>query len=46
MEVLDALPGALASVGAGGIADVVGTLTINRSNQDKERGRVGEGELR
>jgi dihydroorotate dehydrogenase (NAD+) catalytic subunit len=44
MEVLDALPEALASVGANRITDTVGTLITNRSNQDKERGRGGEGE--
>jgi dihydroorotate dehydrogenase (NAD+) catalytic subunit len=46
VEVLDALPGALASVGVERITDIVGTLSTNRNNQDKERGRGGDGESR
>jgi dihydroorotate dehydrogenase (NAD+) catalytic subunit len=38
MEILDALPGALAEAGASRVADVVGTLRIS---QDKESGRQG-----
>jgi dihydroorotate dehydrogenase (NAD+) catalytic subunit len=46
MEVLDALPGALAAAGVNCIADAVGTLTTDRLNQDKERGRVGDKEMK
>ena len=42
MEVLDALPGALTTAGASRIADIVGTLTVPRNNEDKERGRRGD----
>jgi dihydroorotate dehydrogenase (NAD+) catalytic subunit len=44
MEVLDALPGALASLGAGGIADVVGTLETRQG--DKETRRPGDPEAK
>jgi len=46
MEVLDALPGALAAAGASRVADVVGTLvtepTLETRQGDKETGRQGE----
>jgi dihydroorotate dehydrogenase (NAD+) catalytic subunit len=46
MEVLDALPGALAAAGVNGVADVVGTLVtdpVAKTRQgDKETGRQGE----
>jgi dihydroorotate dehydrogenase (NAD+) catalytic subunit len=46
MEVLDALPAALAEAGVSCIAEIVGTLNIQRSTQDQEKGRRGEGEIR
>jgi len=46
MEVLDALPGALAAAGASRVADIVGTLvtepTLETRQGDKETGRQGE----
>jgi dihydroorotate dehydrogenase (NAD+) catalytic subunit len=46
IEVLDALPGALAAAGASRVADVVGTLvtepTVETRQGDKETGRQGE----
>jgi dihydroorotate dehydrogenase (NAD+) catalytic subunit len=44
MEVLDALPAALATAGAKQVAGIVGTLTTHRINQDKESERVGDKE--
>ncbi|MEX0610763.1 MAG: dihydroorotate dehydrogenase [Pirellulales bacterium] len=50
MEVLDALPGALAAGGATCVADVVGTLitdpTLQTRHGDKETGRQGEVEAK
>ena len=46
IEVLDALPGALAAAGANRVADVVGTLVtepiVQTRQGDKETGRQGE----
>lgn len=42
MEVLDALPAALATAGVSSVADIVKTLTIHRSNQEGESGRRGD----
>jgi dihydroorotate dehydrogenase (NAD+) catalytic subunit len=46
MEVLDALPAALAEAGATRVADIVGTLTVPRINQVKEIGRQGNTETK
>jgi dihydroorotate dehydrogenase (NAD+) catalytic subunit len=50
MEVLDALPGALAAAGVTRVADLVGTLVTDAVSQtrqgDKETGRQGEVKLR
>jgi dihydroorotate dehydrogenase (NAD+) catalytic subunit len=44
MEVLDALPGALAEAGVARVAEIVGTLTVPRINQDNQTGRQGDKE--
>jgi hypothetical protein len=47
MEVLDALPGALAEAGVTRIADLVGTLTTDVNRQgDRETRRQGETEAK
>jgi dihydroorotate dehydrogenase (NAD+) catalytic subunit len=42
MEVLDALPGALAAAGVHCISDIVGTLVVEARDKDKETRRQGE----
>ena len=42
MEVLDELPGALSEAGATRVADIVGTLTVNRSNEERKKRREWE----
>jgi dihydroorotate dehydrogenase (NAD+) catalytic subunit len=44
MEVLDALPAALATAGVGRVAKIVGTLVTDRADQDKETRRQGDKE--
>jgi hypothetical protein len=44
MEVLDALPGALAAAGVQRISDIVGTLVVEARDKDKETRRHGDKE--
>jgi dihydroorotate dehydrogenase (NAD+) catalytic subunit len=44
IEVLDALPAALAAAGAERVSDIVGTLVVSAANKDKETRRQGDKE--